>query len=401
MAKDALKLAIVGCGGMARGHLRAYSLIKEKEPAKLEFSAMCDPIAESARQFAEQAASYQGFRPRVYTGLQDLLANEDLDAADICTPHSEHHVVGIECLDAGVNVMIEKPFGVTIKASKAIIEAAERNGKIAATAENIRRGISQRTSYWLLNEAKVLGKPRLFYAQHASWHNPSNERRWHWRVDKWVGGGGMVMDSGAHFCDTIRYLYGDPDTIYAKVQQLERWPHKKGEQIVMDDREDTWVATITFKNGVVGGWSWTMAAPGSVFTNVVHYGSGGCILDHGDNFHGPFSSAEVIIQDGVKRIVTPMSEFQRQFLEQLDEDKRNTMFPHGFTDGVVIECYDFLDAIEKKKEPEVDGEAGMKAKAICESIYESAYIGQAVRYEDVLSGKIEEYQKPINEHWGL
>jgi len=144
-----------------------------------------------------------------------------------------------------------------------------------------------------------------------------------------------------------------------------------------------------------------MAAPGSVFTNVVHYGSEGCILDHGDIFHGPFSSAEVIIQDGARKIVTPMSEFQRQFLEQLDEDKRNTMFPHGFTDGVVIECYNFLDAIEKKREPEVDGETGMKAKAICESIYESAHIGQAVRYEDVLSGKIEEYQKPINEHWGL
>jgi UDP-N-acetyl-2-amino-2-deoxyglucuronate dehydrogenase len=401
MARDRLKLAIVGCGGMARGHLRAYGLIKEKEPEKFEFSAMCDPIAESAGGFAEQAASYQGFRPKVYVDLQDMLANEDLDAADICTPHSEHHVVGIECLDAGVDVMIEKPFGVTIKASKAIIEAAERNGKIAATAENIRRGLSQRTSYWLLNEAKVLGKPRLFYAQHASWRNPSDERRWHWRVDKWIGGGGMVMDSGAHFCDTIRYLYGDPDTIYAKVQQLEKWAHKKGEKIVMDDREDTWVATITFKNGVVGVWSWTMAAPGSVFTNVVHYGSKGCILDHGDVFHGPFSSAEVIIQDGARKIVTPMSEFQKQFLEQLDEDKKNAMFPHGFTEGVVIECYDFLDAIERKRKPEVDGEVGMKTKAICESIYESACIGQAVRYEDVLSGKIEEYQKPINEHWGL
>ena len=401
MTKDRLRLAIVGCGGMAREHLRAYGSIKEKEPTKFEFSAMCDPIAESARRFAKQAADYQGSKPRVYTKVQDMLANEGLDAADICTPHSEHHVVGIDCLDAGVNVMIEKPFGVTIRASKAIIEAAKKNGKIAATAENIRRGLSQRTSYWLLNEEKILGKPRMFYAQHASWHDPSIERRWHWRVDKWFGGGGMVMDSGAHFCDTMRYLYGDPDTIYAKVHQLERWPHKKGEKVVMDDREDTWVATLTFKNGVVGVWSWTMASPGHTFTNVVHYGSKGCILDHGDVFHGPFSRAELIIQDGAKRIVTPMSEFQRQFLEQLDEDKKNTMFPHGFTKGVVIECYDFLDATEKKRKPEVDGEAGMKAKAICESIYESAYIGRAVRYEDVLSGKIEEYQKPINEHWGL
>jgi len=401
MSGNRLKLAIIGCGGMAQEHLRAYGLIKKKEDLKFEFSAMCDPVIESAKRFAEQAATVQGFKPQVYAKVDDMLTGENLDAADICTPHSDHHIVGIKCLNAGVNVMIEKPIGVTVKASKVIVEAGRRNNKIVATAENIRRGLSQRTSYWLINETKLIGMPRLFYAQHASWQNPSIARDWHWRVDKWMGGGGMVMDSGAHFCDTIRYLYGDPDTITAKVQQLEKWPHRKGDTIVMDAREDTWVATITFKNGVVGVWSWTMAAPGYSFTNVVHYGSKGCIVDRGDVFHGPFGNAEIIIQNGSKRIVIPMSEIQSEFLSQLDEVKRNTLFPHGFKDGVVIECYDFLDAIEKKRKPEVDGETGMKAKAICEAIYESAYIGQTVRYEDVLTGKVEEYQKPINEHWSL
>jgi len=401
MSENKLKLAIIGCGGMAGGHLRAYGLIKEKEPEKFEFSAMCDPVIESAKRFADQAAAYQGFKPTVYTKVEDMLRNEQLDATDICTPHSEHHVAGIACLNAGVNVMIEKPIGITIRASKAIIEAGKKNRRLVATAENIRRGPSQRASYWLVNEAKLLGTPRLLYAQHASWHDPSAERRWHWRVDKMMGGGGMVMDSGAHFCDMIRYLYGDPETIYAKVQQLEKWPHRKGDTVVVDDREDTWVATITFKSGVVGVWSWTIAAPGNTYTNVVHYGSKGCILDHGDAFHGPFGNAEVIIQDGPRRIVTPMSEVQQQFLDQLNEDEKNALFPHGFTEGVAIECYDFLDSVEKKRKPEVDGEEGMKAKAICEAIYESAYIGQAVQYEDVLSGKVERYQRSINEHYGL
>ncbi|MBO3803912.1 MAG: Gfo/Idh/MocA family oxidoreductase [Candidatus Brockarchaeota archaeon] len=401
MGKGMLKLAIVGCGGMAGEHLRAYGSIKEKEPSKFEFSAMCAPAIDSAKRFSEFAARCQGFKPRVYSSVQDMLQKEQLDAADICTPHSEHHVAGIACLNAGVNVMIEKPFGVTIKASKAIIEAARRNGKIAATAENVRRGLSQRTANWILNGEKLLGKPRLFYAQQVEREDPSIVRDWHWRVDKWLGGGGMVMDSGAHFCDTIRYLYGDPDTVYAKVQQLERWPHRKGGSIVMDDREDTWMATISFKSGVVGFWSWTMAAPGYAFTNVVHYGSGGCILDHGDAFHGPFSNAEIVQVEGPKKIVTPMSEMQRRFLAQLGERERNALFPHGFTDGVAIECYDFLDAVEKGRKPEVDGETGMKAKAICEAIYESAYAGRAVRYEDVLSGKVEEYQRPINERWNL
>jgi len=401
MSKDRLKLAIVGCGGMARGHLRAYGLIKEKEPAKFEFAAMCDPVIESAKQFAQQAVTFQGSNPRVYSNVQDMLDQEDLDAVDICTPHSGHHVVGIACLNAGVNVMVEKPIGVTVKASRAIIAAAERNRKIVATAENVRRGLSQRTSYWLLNEVKLLGTPRLFYSQHATWQDPSVLRDWHWRVDKWMGGGGMVMDSGAHFCDTIRYLYGDPDTIYSRVEQIERRPHKKEDSVVNDSREDMWVATISFKSGLIGVWSWTIAAPGYTYTNVVHYGSKGCILDHGDAFHGPFSNAEIIIQDGPRRVVTPMAEMQRQFMDQLDEEAKEAMFPHGFTEGVVIECYDFLDAIEDRRQPEVDGITGMKAKAISEAIYESAVLGQPVSYEDVLSGKIEEYQRPINEHWGL
>jgi len=401
MAGNGLRLAIIGCGGMGGGHLKSYLQIKGKEPEKFKFEAMCDPMLESAQRFADQCMTFQGSKPRVYAKVEDMLAREQLDAADICTPHSDHHTSAVACLNAGVNVMVEKPFGVTIRASKAIIEAARRNRRIAATAENVRRGPSQRTSYWLINETQLLGTPRLFYAQHAGWQDPNKQRRWHWRIDKMISGGGMVMDSGAHFCDTIRYLYGDPDILYAKVLQLEKWPHRKDDTIVNDEREDTWVATITFKSGLVGVWSWTMAAPGYGYTEVVHYGSKGCILDHGDVFHGPFSRAEIIIQDGAKRITQPMGELQEQFMSQLSEAQKNTLFPHGFTDGVVIECYDFLDAIEKKRKPEVDGEAGMKAKAICEAIFESSYCGQAVRYDDVLSGKVEAYQRPINEHWHL
>jgi len=401
MSKSGVKLAMAGCGGMAGEHLRAYGMIKQKDPTKFEFTAMCDPVLESAKGFADRASAFQDAKPRVYTRIQDMLTGEQLDAVDICTPHSDHHVVAIACLNAGANVMVEKPFGITIRASKAIIAAAEKNKRIAATAENIRRGLSQRTSHWILNEEKMLGIPRLFYAQQVNWEDPSAPRDWHWRIDKWLGGGGMVMDSGAHFCDTIRYLYGDPETIYARVQQLDKWPHRKGDKTVMDDREDTWVATISFKGGVTGLWSWTMAAPGYDFTNVVHYGSKGCILDHGDAFHGPFGRAEIIVQEGEKRCIVPMSEMQRQFLAQLDPARKNSLFPHGFTEGVMIECFDFIDAVEKRRRPEVDGETGMRAKAICEAIFESAHIDQAVRYDDVLSGKVEEYQRPINERCGL
>ena len=114
-----------------------------------------------------------------------------------------------------------------------------------------------------------------------------------------------VMDSGAHYCDTLRYLFGDLESAYARVEQLQRYPHQKEAQTIQDEREDTWVATLEFASGLTGVWSWTMAAPGHSFTHVVYYGTEGSLLDSGDVFHGPFNGAKVILKDGTER---PMSE---------------------------------------------------------------------------------------------
>jgi len=171
-----LKLAIIGCGDIARQHLEAYKQIKEKEPEKFEFTAMCDMAEEAAERFASFAADVQNSKPRVYTKVEDLLSKEQIDAADICTPHFLHHIVGNKCLDAGVNIMVEKPFGVTIKASKTLIDAAKRNSKIACVAEQIRRSPGARTAHWLINDNKMIGEPRLLYAQSVGWHAPQTGR---------------------------------------------------------------------------------------------------------------------------------------------------------------------------------------------------------------------------------
>ena len=68
-----LKLAIVGCGGMAHGHLNGYIKIKQNEADKFDFAAMCDPVAERAQKFADEAAATQDSAPKVYTDLEEML----------------------------------------------------------------------------------------------------------------------------------------------------------------------------------------------------------------------------------------------------------------------------------------------------------------------------------------
>jgi predicted dehydrogenase len=208
----------------------------------------------------------------------------------------------------------------------------------------------------------------------------------------------MVMDSGAHFCDTIRYLFGDPETVYARVGRLEDRKVTRDGQLVQNEQEDTWNATINFKQGTIGTWTCTLAAPGHDFTKVVYYGTEGCLLDPGDIFHGPTDGAEVILKDGTRYAMEALKE---DYLASLDEEEKQRLFPYGFTEGFLLECYDFVDAMENGRPPEIDAEMGLRAKAICESIYESNACGQAVNYEEVVTGKVEVYQQPINEHWRL
>ncbi|GBC97960.1 Glucose--fructose oxidoreductase [bacterium HR17] len=402
-AQRTVRLAIIGCGGIARAHLRGYERIQQVEPGKVEIVAVCDPVVTNAESFAEAIEGFQGKRPRVYTDHEALLKGEagNVDAADIITPHHLHHVIAVACLEAGLHVMVEKPVGVTIKATQAIVEAAKRRGKFAATAEQIRRGVAQRTAFWLFNESKLIGEPTFFYAIQVS-HNPpppaGREPAWHWRVDRMLSGGGLVLDSGAHFCDTVRYFFGEVKQVHAVTKQLVPRFFRKGDELVPDEREDTWMAILEFERGVMGFWSYSTAAPMHRFTHVVYYATEGAVVDVGDAFHGPVGGALV---QHVNGRVRRLSDLAQDFRTAIGEEAWQRLFPHGITDQFTLECYDFVDAVQNNRPPEVTAEDGLKAKAIAIAIYEAATTKRTVRVADVLSGAVDAYQRPINERWGL
>ena len=401
MSEKQVRLALIGCGGIANAHLNGYQTLIEKGVDTFSIDATFDVRRDAAENYAERIAKFQGTAPRVYDDIDEMLRTEDLNGADICTPHSHHHISAIPCLESGVNIMTEKPFGVTVKASQKMIEVAAQNGTFTATAENCRRTPGQRTVRWALNEGGIIGVPRMFFAQSAGWQDPAEIGGWHWRLGKEFSGGGMVMDSGAHMMDTVRYFFGDVERVYAEVCQMdERFANHAERGKVPSCHEDTWVAVITFKSGVVGTWSWTVAAPAHRFLNVAFYGSEGVIRDYGDVFH-PFTGGDrgdVEKLDGTKYTV---GELREMYLETLSDDEQERLFPFGIEDGFALEVYDFINAIKDNRHPEVDGWTGLQAKAISIAIYESGTSGEAVSIADVLDGTVNAYQKEIDEHWGL
>jgi len=398
---EQVRLALIGCGGMANGHLRGYQTLAQKGMKGFTIVACCDTNLENAQKFADTAAEFQGTRPAVYADYEEALAKGKITAADIATPHGLHHIVAVACMEAGADVMVEKPIGITVRASRVIAETADKLGRIAATAENIRRSLGQRAIRWAINDKKMIGDMRTFFSQGSGYSPfPGEAPPFHWRIQKLLSGGLMVMDSGAHFVDSMRYFFGDLERAYAELRLFEpaRFTDERSKTIV-SDCEDTWSAILTFKSGLVGTWSWSNVQPGHAYRTVLYYGSEGSIKDTGDVFHG-FQSlgGEIMFKDGKTKSVADLA---IEFLLSLTPDDKERLFPYGITNGVTLECWDFVDACAKRRRPDVDAWDGLKAKAFSETVYESAAAGKAIAYDDVVACKVEKYQGPINKRWGL
>jgi predicted dehydrogenase len=220
-----------------------------------------------------------------------------------------------------------------------------------------------------------------------------------------MSGGGMTLDSGFHYCDSIRYFFGDVDKVYAEMREL-----KSGQPMsVLERPEDSIYVTFSFKSGVVGTWTWSVAAPGEPMVNVAFYGSEGSLHDTTDSRFRIFHLFEwrpekredgyLVRQDGTRYT---LAEVEKLYLESLSPAEAESIFPGGSEDGFAIEIWEFVELLQgRRSHPEVDAEEGIKSLAIGEAIYESAFTGDVVKVDDILSGKRDSYQAPINAHWNL
>lgn len=342
-----------------------------------DVKATCDSLESAAVGKAEALAAFQGFRPRVYTNLYDMLKNESLDAVDIALPHNMHHTVAVRCLEEGLNVIVEKPLSITMRTAKLTIEKAEKHGKVLAVAENYRRTTENRAAWWVLKQG-LLGDPRMIVWAAAGW----GPKPWGWREDKYVAGGSWVFDGGVHLSDLDRYQLGrEAVEVYAVQDTFD--PVKEGVTVTVDD---VTMAIIRYEGRVYAQWLWSRAAPGKPNNIRIVYGSKGSLDGEGLNVQ----KEESIESYRMNTLVAKM-------MEDLSTEEKGRWFPGDVKDSVATELYDFYDSVVNRRKPEVDGWEGYKDMAIPLGFYESKVLGRNVNVRDVEELRVEEYQKEINE----
>lgn len=121
-----LKVALVGCGYVADGHLKAWRRIKY-----VDVVAVSDLNESLARNTALKWSI-----PRCYTSLFDLLEKEKIDIVDICTPPHTHATLAVKAMEAGINVIVEKPMTMTVSDAEKIVRCQKETGVKAGVLHN-------------------------------------------------------------------------------------------------------------------------------------------------------------------------------------------------------------------------------------------------------------------------
>lgn len=342
-----MKYALIGCGRIAVNHLKA-AIANE-----LEIVAVCDILPEAMEKILTKYEMEKDESVHRYTDFRQMLDDEKPALVGIATESGIHAEIALECINRGVNVIIEKPMAMSMKDADAIVEASEKNHvKVCACHQN-RFNPAVQATY------KALEEGRFGKLSHGSIHVRWNRNKEYYDQAPWRGtwaqDGGCLMNQCIHGIDLLRWMMGDEvEEIYA--QTAQQFHHYL-------ECEDIGMAVVKFKNGAIGTIEGTTNVfPKNLEETLYLFGESGTVKIGGT------STNNIDVW---------------QFADERPEDERLVGLQEAtsnvYGNGHALVYADMMDAIEKDRAPYIDAQAGRRALEMILSIYQSAATGMPVR----------------------
>ena len=233
------RVILIGCGNMAKQHLVRFESVLDR----IEITAAVDLKPELAQAFADQLPNH----PKVFTDYHDALPYGD--AAQVVLPHHLHTQCGIDCLNAGLHVLMEKPLANTEAECLALMDAAKKNGRILMVAYCMRYHPLVREMRRLIHE-KTFGE----CFQLSIWTEQLTMIRSPWMGKRELLGGGQLFSHGCHYIDLMLWMMGRPVSgSHFGTNLGTPWM----------DREGTSNVCLQFESGALGYHFGTWGARGS------------------------------------------------------------------------------------------------------------------------------------------
>ena len=191
--------AVIGCGTISVVHFEAIEALPD-----CQLVAVCDTDPETA------ALASARYGVPAFASHTELLAELRPEVVHVTTPHDQHVQPAIDCLTAGVNVIVEKPVAHTLAEAERLVAAAEQPSapKIGVCFQNRYNATSQAAAELLASGklGRVIGGSATLF-----WHRPQAyyEAR-PWRGEFARSGGGTLINQAIHNLDLLLWLLGEP-----------------------------------------------------------------------------------------------------------------------------------------------------------------------------------------------
>jgi predicted dehydrogenase len=237
--KRTLNIGMIGYGFMGRAHSNAYTMAGHlfDLPRQPVLKAICARDEGKAKAFADK----WGYES-VETDWKKLLARQDIDAVDICTPNNLHKEIAIAAAQAGKAILCEKPLAMNVAEGEEMCAAVEKAGVPNIVWYNYRRIPAVSFAKQLIDEGK-LGRIFHYRAKFLQdWTISADLPQGGaalWRLDAAAAGSGVTGDLLAHCIDTAIWLNGGIKTVNAMTETFvkERKHNLTGkvEKVGIDD----------------------------------------------------------------------------------------------------------------------------------------------------------------------
>lgn len=372
------RVGLIGCGWYGK-----CDLLQLMNVEPVEVVSLCDVDSAMLDQCADLIASRQasGKRPRTYAKYTDMLAEKDLDIVLIDTPDHWHALPMIAAVEAGADVYVQKPTGVDVLESKAMLDAARRTGRV------VQVGTQRRSTPHLIDakekvvDAGLLGDVAhaevcCYYHMRANKNPPPISPPANLDYDAWCGpapkipynelihprswrafmqyGNGIVGDMCVHMLDMVRWQLG------------LGWPDRvtsSGGILVQTESianiSDTQTATYEFDDLDV---VWTHRSWGS--SPDPEYPWAGFIYGTKGTLKLSVNKFEFLPRGGGKRISgEPLIELDKYPTDKVDE--KDWRLELHVASAIRQHMRDFLKAVDERSKPIADIEQGHISSASC------------------------------------
>jgi D-apiose dehydrogenase len=325
------KVAIIGCGNVARLHAGAY----RRHADRVEVVAACDPLADQASQLSAQ---FPGCRP--YTTVEDAVRHRDWEIGIVCSPTPVHLQVVVQLAGHGKHAFVEKPMADNLADARRMLESCVSAGVQLSVHQNFRYHYPFDLARRLIRAGRIgrvltVAHRDLVFRQDEGWRNSAARH--------------SLAVMGIHWLDGFRWMLDDePEGV---VCQLASSP-------LINARGDTdAVIQATFANGAAVSYVQSFSSPGPALeTNVI-----------GD-------------QGSLRLTHTELHEWRVQTDESTEVVHPN---PSGSDKALAtfLTLDQFLQALDANIEASNSGRDNLRTVAFLEAAYRSAELRRVVRPE--------------------